>query len=152
MLTLSLDLNKDDKKFINSSYVEPWILSTKILEKKFIGHGSFGNVYRVVLDNNEKTILAQKESKKDNIKFTDDFIREFGTLKKLATSSSTTGVDRLIKLIGIKIGSGHQNGVVSSIFTPYYKYGNLSTFLKKNRLSLTICQWRQMSNDVCGDA
>ena len=121
MLTLSLDLNKDDKKFINSFDVEPWISSTKILEKKFIGHGSFGNVYRVVLDNNKKTILAQKDSKKDNIKFTDDFIREFGTLKKVATSSSTTGVDRLIKLIGIKIGSGHQNGVVSSIFIPYYK-------------------------------
>ena len=83
-------------------------MQSKELEKWFSGQGSFGNVYRVMLDNKEKTILAKKESKKDKNKFSDDFIREFGTLKKLATSSTTTAVDRLIKLIGINFSVGYQ--------------------------------------------
>ena len=148
MTAPSLDVNEADRKFLNDTDLQNWIMPYKILHKKSIGEGSYGRVYRVVIGDDSNTILVQKVSKNTKNQVPDDYIREVGILKMLALSTNRTGVDRLIRLVGLSLIKDDDNRQTTSIFTPFYEYGNLSTFLRQNGSTLTVTVMRQMCMDV----
>ena len=129
MLAPPLDVNKADQDFLMSTDVKNHIFPYKLSHKKKIGVGSFGNVYRVVVDDGKKTVLALKVSKNKNKLLPHDFIRETGILKRISESTSRTGVDRLVHLVGLIIDKDNSNSQITSMFTPFYELGNLSSFL-----------------------
>ena len=148
MLAPPLDVNKADQDFLMSTDVKNYIFPYKLLHKKKIGAGSFGNVYRVVVDDGKKTVLALKVSKNKNKLLPHDFIREIGILKRISESTSRTGVDRLVHLVGLIIDKDNSNSQITSMFTPFYELGNLSSFLSTKGFTLTVPLIRQMCIDL----
>lgn len=116
MSSVFLDVRDQNRRFLKYN---KWIISSEVLHKELVAQGWFGFVYRVVLNDDKKTVLAQKVPKNTRNFNTYDFLREFGTLRKLASSTKSTGVDRLVRLAGVSFGISYDK-VFSIFYLPLF--------------------------------
>ena len=115
------DLKKSYFSTLFSPNLEQWLVKEKDQNEQLIGSGSYGKVYLVELYNgNIKKTVVEKvtRTRGNNGSLSDDFVREFGILEHI--SRATVSVDRLIRMLGVKMNLTAGGIWQTSIYTPFY--------------------------------
>ena len=143
------DLRKSYFSTLFSKNLEQWLVKEKEHNEKLVGRGSYREVFVVQLcDGFGKKTVAKKVTRPrgDQGRLSDDFVREFGILELL--SRSTTTVDRLIRMLGVKINRNASGLWQTALYTDFKSGGNLADFLHRFGPTLIKEDLRGMCKDV----